>query len=335
MRTRSIPFILFCLMSLFTANSFANECPTFSKQIDEIYGFKPSKLTSAEITAKSKRLDEVWKAVREDKQTLRPCLLQEIEKRKADGFFRFNASNLLFDLDQTDDIKRLMIDTYAGVDLNDINPQYWLPYMTRFGFEGFDITPAAEAWLKYPGIQYYLPQHGTLPMTSFKGALCLYGSVDEKYAFASAVRMTSSTDPVEKLSGYFFLTELATDEADAFLREADKKGLPSEVEAMVKKYLTKPRLVEPRIGTPKSTRSQYVTAFTELAAGNPMKFIALSSEVSDGEKDVVRVMGKEDIPLLRKVRRYYSSLATPHSSQWHKSFTDIINTVRRQTTESK
>jgi hypothetical protein len=331
MKLLFVAVLLFIFVALSASNADANECATFSKQLDGIYGFKPSKLTSDEITAKSKKLDEVWKAVREDKQTLRPCLLQEIEKRKTDGFFRFNASNLLFDLDQSDDVKRLMIDTYAGVDLTDINPRFWLPYMTRFGFEGFDITPAAEAWLKYPSIQYYLPQHGTLPMTSFRGALCLYGSVDEKYAYASAVRMALSTEPIQILSGYFFLTELATDEADAFLKESEKKGLPREVESMVKDYLIKPRLVEPRIGTPKTTRAQYVTALTELAAGNPMKFIALSSEVTDGEKDVVRVMGKEDIPLLRKVRRYYSSLATPHSSQWHKSFTDIINTIRRPT----
>ncbi|HMT09203.1 MAG TPA: hypothetical protein PKA82_14460 [Pyrinomonadaceae bacterium] len=328
MKNLKVLIFISCLVVLYCGQALGNDCTSFSNRLDSVYGFKPSKLTSAEKTAKSAKLDEVWKAVRDDVKTLKPCLLLEIDKRKDDGFFRFNASNLLFDLEQSDDVKRIMIGTHAGVDLNDINPRYWVPYMTRFGFEGFDTSSAAENWLKYPAIQYYLPQHGTLPMTSFKGALCLYGSMDEKYALASSVKLTASTDPIQKFSGYFFLTELATDEADTFLREVEKKGLPPEVASMVTMYLKSPRSIEPRLGQPKTSKSEFLVALNQLASGNPMKFIELTSAVSDGEKDMVRVLTKEDIPLLRKVRRYYSSLATPHSTQWHKTFTDIINTIR-------
>lgn len=318
-----LTFFLFCGVS-----ALADECTSFAKNLDSVYGFKPSTLTREQITAKSAKLDEVWKAVRENRRTLQPCLLKELAKRKDDGFFRFNASNLLFDLEPTNEVKQLMIETYAGVDLNDIDPRYWLPYMTRFGYEGFDTTPAAETWLKYPSIQYPLPQHGTLPMTSFKGSLCLYGSVDEKLALRSLIKMTDSSHPVQRFAGYFFLTELATDEADGFLRKAEVKGLPQEVASMVSGYLKNPRTIEPRIGPAKTSKNEFQAALTALAAGNPMKFVQLTTEVSDGEKDVVKVMGKEDIPLLRKARRYMSSLATPHSPQWHKSFTDIINTIR-------
>lgn len=328
MRKLLVPLLLFCSATFCLAQVTNDNCEIFSKRLDVVYGFKPSKLTAAEITAKSAKLDEIWKAVRENQKTLKPCLMNELGKRKTDGFFRFNASNLLYDLEQTDEVKRIMIDTYSSVDLNDINPQYWMPYMTRFGFEGFDTTSAAEAWLLYPSIRYYLPQHGTLPMTSFKGSLCLYGSVDEKYALTSLIKMTKSSNPVQQLAGYGLLAELATDEADAYLKEAEKGGLPNELAPMVTRYLSKPRLIEPRLGDPKTSRSEFLSALNSLVAGNPMKFIELTSAVSDGEKDVVRVMTKEDIPLLRKSRRYMASLATPHSTEWHKSFTDIINTIR-------
>lgn len=324
--------LLFFFLLVVNGHARTDECTSFSKDLDKVYGFKPSKLTADEITARSAKLDEVWKAVRENVKTLRPCLVQEIVKRKDDGFFRFNASNLLFDLDPSDDVKRLMIETYAGVDLNDVNPQYWLPYMTRFAYEGYDTTPAAETWLKYPSIRYYLPQHGTVPMTSFKGALLLYGSVEEKFAVQSLIKMTGSSHPVQRIAGYAFLSELATDEADAFLREAEKKGLPPEAASMVNSHLKKPRMIEPRIGPAKTSRNEFLTALNSLVAGNPLKFTELTSSVSDGERDLVKVMGKEDIPLLRKARRYFSSSATPHSTEWHKTFTDIINTIRLNTT---
>lgn len=328
MKTGRFFLLLFFFLLVSSGQVFADDCGLFSKKLDSVYGFKPSQLTAAGITAKSAKLDEVWKAVREDQKNLKPCLMKELGKRKDDGFFRYNASNLLYDLEPNDDVKRLMIETYAGVDLKDINPQYWLPYMSRFGFEGFDTTPAAEAWLQYPEIRYYLPQHGANAMTNFKGSLCLYGSVEEKFAVASLIRMTKSFHPVQRLAGFSLLSELAADEADDYLREAEKKGLPPEVEPMVTGYLKNPRLIEPRLGQPKTSRIEFLTAINALVAGNPMKFIELTTAVADGEKDLVRVMGKEDLPLLRKARRYMSSLATPHSTEWHKSFTDIINTIR-------
>ena len=87
MKHRLIPIFAFCLSVFFSGQAFGNDCVAFAKQLDIVYGFKPSKLTGAEITAKSAKLDEIWKAVREDVKTLRPCLLLEIDRRKDDGFF--------------------------------------------------------------------------------------------------------------------------------------------------------------------------------------------------------------------------------------------------------
>ncbi len=152
-------------------------CDELKGFIDKTYGFKPSKLTAEQIDAKSAELDRVWNMVGKNTKVLLPCLRAEIEQRKDDSFFRFNASNLLYKHDHSVETKKLMIDTYSGADLADINLRYWLAFMAEFGEEGLDVTKAGEAWIRFPKPIYYLPQHGTRPIDKGVGALAIFGSM--------------------------------------------------------------------------------------------------------------------------------------------------------------
>lgn len=309
----------------------SQKCDELKAVIDKTYGFKPSKLTREQITAKSSELDKVWEIVDKSPGELLGCLRNEIDQRKDDTFFRFNASNLLYKHDQSVETKKLMIETYSGADLADINPRYWLPYMAAFGFEGLDVTEVGKTWLRFPDPTYYLPQHGTRPVDKRVGSLAAFGSMDESIATPALAKLSTEEKGDIQSIAIWLLVNQATDESDREVR-ALIRTLPKSLADSVLRDVLQPRPIEPRAEKPQINREEFVTALSELAEGKPGKFADLTVKVSDGERDMVVVMTQEDLPLIRKARRYYASMATPHSPEWYKNFTDVINTIRSKST---
>jgi hypothetical protein len=269
-------------------------------------------------------MDKVWNKVKENPKEHLPCLREEINSRTKDAFFRFDASNLLIQHDRSEQAKNTLIKTYAEVDLDDINLRYWMPYIAVLGYEGFDTSPAGENWLKYPKPEYYLPQHGTLAVNKEIGALIIYGSMDESIATPALARIASEENHPSREIAVRLLMQQATTEAFQELSELNQKGLSDTLRQNINNLLTKPNLLAPRTGEPKITRRQYLDAFEQLTIGKPQTFLKLTVEVTDGEKDAVAVLKAEDVPLIRKARRFFAASANPHSGQWYKSFTDIL-----------
>lgn len=310
-------------------------CAAFQEMVDETYNFKPSKLTAAEREAKSAAMDKVWNKVKENGQELLPCLRDLIDARTHDAFFRFDASNLLIQLDRGEEAKKTLIKTYAEVDLADINLRYWMPYIAVLGYEGFDTSAAGETWLKYPNPEYYLPQHAALAVNKEIGALIIYGSMDEAIATPALARVAARENHPARDIAVRLLMQQATPQSLEELKKLNLKGLSEATRQSVNDFLTKPNLLAPRAGAPKITREQYLDAFQQLAAGKPQAFMKLASEVPDGEKDAVAVLKPEDIPLIRKARRVFAAGATPHAAQWYKSFTGILLALTRKPEASK
>ncbi len=324
---------LFCSVSVFAQEK---NCAELQKLIDETYNFKPSKLTSDEKTVKSAEMDVVWNKVKSDKEKLLPCLKKAMDKPNANNFFIFNASNLIFSLDRSDESKKLLVKSYAKVDLADVNLAYWLPYIAVLGYEGFDTTAAGENWLKSSVEGYYLPQHGTRKVTKDIGSIVIYGSMDEDFATPALAKIASDENHPSRIMAVFLLLKQATPKAFQELEKLSKQKSSADLKAIIEKSLSNPKLIEPRSGKPKTTREQYLEAFQELVEGKSSKFIKLTVEVPDGEKDAVAVLKEEDIPLIRKARRYFATTATPHSPEWYQSFTDILMTmVKKYNSENK
>ncbi|MEZ5343956.1 MAG: hypothetical protein R2681_00240 [Pyrinomonadaceae bacterium] len=320
-----------CVVTLFIlilpAYGQNNECAELQKLIDQTYNFKPSQLTPEERTAKSAEMDVVWSKVRAEKEKLIPCLRKSVQKSDADSFFSFDASNLIFSLDKSDESKELLVKSYAKVDLKDVNLAFWLPTIAVLGYEGFDTTDAGESWLKSSVEGYYLPQHGTLKLTKDVGSLVIYGSMDEKFATPALAKIASDKDHPSRNLAVYLLLQQATPDAFQELKILQSKLIPTELKILIEKSLSDPKLIEPRVGEPKSTRDEYLNAFKELIDGKSSKFTQLTIKVSDGEKDAVVVLKKEDMPLIRKARRYFAATANPHSPEWYQSFTDILTTL--------
>lgn len=319
---------LFLLTTFFVAPVFSQEksasCAELKKLIDKTYNFKPSKLTESEQTTKSAEMDVVWEKVKANQKELMPCLREAINSPAADRFFKFDASNLLIQLDQSDETKKTLIKSYSEVDLADVNLRYWMPYIAILGYQGFDTSAAGENWLKYPNPHYPLPEHGNLEINKEIGALIIYGSMDESLATPALAKIASIENHPARNIAVEILLQQVTPESFKELKKLNQKGLSETTRQKVNALLTKPNLLAAREGTPKVTRQQYLDAFQQLADGKPDAFIKLAIEVTDGEKDAIAVLKPEDIPLVRKARRAFTTAATPESAEWYKSFTDIL-----------
>jgi hypothetical protein len=64
-----------------------------------------------------------------------------------------------------------------------------------------------------------------------------------------------------------------------------------------------------------------------LLDGKSAGWVRHTREVRDGERDMVVVLTTADIPLIRKVRRYYISIGEDPAREWYELFTQVIKTI--------
>jgi hypothetical protein len=302
----------------------AAPCDELKALIDKTYNFLPSRLTDDQRGAKSDEMDVVWNTVGKDTAKFLPCLRSEIARRKTDLFFRFDASNLLFKHDQSVETKKLMIETYSGADLTDVSHPYWLMHMAKFGFEGLDVSKAGETWLRYlrkPPDQY-LPR----PVSKSLGALMIFGSMDESLATPALARLAAQPNTDFQEIAIALLIDQATPQSRNEVKKLKSK-LPRAVAESMEKKIASSKLIVLREGTPKMSRDGYIKALTELLDGKAASWFRHTREVRDGERDMVVVLTTADIPLIRKVRRYYMSLDPGLAPEWHELFTQVIHTI--------
>jgi hypothetical protein len=68
-----------------------------------------------------------------------------------------------------------------------------------------------------------------------------------------------------------------------------------------------------------------------LRTGETLRpFMELIAKVPDGERDAVMVLGREDLPLIRKVRRSFAASDNPDLIEDYPFFTGIIWTLQNR-----
>ncbi len=311
-----------------------NQCVDFQRLIKETYTFKPSRLSQSERTAKSKAMDGVWSLVKKDAATLLPCLRAALTEPNADAFFRFDGSNLLMSLDPSPESTSIMVRSYANIDLADVDLRVWVGRLALLGAKGFDISEAADKWLRFPRAFYFLPEHGAYRVSAQNGAMFLYGSMDEAQATPALLKVVSDkTHPGREIALWGLMNQ-ATPESLRVLRQINAQEFSSRAQKSLKALLSTPQLFEPR-EKPKTTRQEFVTAFERLLEGDWRPFIGLVSIVPDGERDVVAVLKPEDLPLVRKVRRRIIANGNPHAIDFYNSFSTILMTFISKPTQTQ
>lgn len=332
---RLLPGSLFLLAVFGVATVKAQDCAEFKKSVAQIYGFRPSELTDAQINAKSAEMDVFWNKAKASQKVYLPCLRDALNTPTTDAFFLFDASNLLMSLDPTDDSKRILIKSYAAVSFDDIDPRFWLPRITVLGFEGFDTSAAGENWLRARNPSYTLPQHAGKAVDKRLGAFCIYGAMDESMATPALLKVAATENHPGRTIAIEILLHQLTPASLAGLKSFNRVGLSETVKTNVYTQVNKPVILAGREGAPKITRAQYLDAFQQLVSGKTEAFMKLATEVPDGERDAIAVLKPEDIPLVRKARRVFAASANPHAIEWYQSFSKILLAMTSEPAELK
>lgn len=320
-------FVL-CISSDSVLAKAEDSCADFERTIKATYNFRPALLTEPERDQKVAAMDAVWETVKSDRARLLPCLRKALEDTQADAWFRFDGSNLLVSLDPSNSSKILLIKNYTASNLDDVDLRLWVSNLAHLGAADFDVSAAGDRWLSYSKARYFLPEHGAYEVKRFQGALFIFGSMEESQATPALFKIVSKPDHPGREDALLLLINEATPESLRALKQIHPSGFSADARKRLKGVLEQPKLIEKR-AKPKTSREEFLQAFKAMVNGNSRPFLDLVSEVPDGERDVVTALGRDDLPLVHKVRRLIVSNSNPHAIEFYDTFTDILRTMTR------
>lgn len=303
----------------------ADRCTALSQQVEQTYGFRPSQLDADALQKKNEQMDIVWTAVRED-PALVPCLRAALKQRVSDAWFQFDGSQLLFSIERSHDAKLMLLDALRRVSLDDVDLRTWVELASSLGVDGLDTSDLGKRWLVYSRAEYFLPEHGAYRVDRENGAMFIFDALDERFATPVLAALSKNSQGEEKEIATGLLMSQATPQALQALSEVTVEGLSPRTVDSRKALLQGPSLIEPR-SQPRTSRKEFLAAFTAVLAGNEEPFNRLVAAVPDGERDLVGVAKPEDIELIRKVRRHYIAKATQHAIEYYNQFTQILMTL--------
>lgn len=315
-------FVLFAALSSAPPTPEADQCAALSRRVEQAYGFRPSQLDADAQRTKGEQMDGVWNAVHQD-HSLAPCLKAALKQRPQDTWFQFDGSRLLVEVDPSRDAKLILLDALRRVPLEDVDLRTWVEQASSLGLEGFDTSELGKRWLAEPKAEYFLPEHGAYRVDRENGAMFIFGALDERFATPALAALTKSTQAEVKEIAAVLLMSQATPQALQALSEMSADGLSQRAALSRKALLEGPELIEPR-SEPKTSRNEFLAAFTALLNGNEAPFDQLVAAVPDGERDLVAVAKPEDIDLLRRVRRHYVAKGSQHAIEYYNQFSQIL-----------
>ena len=159
-------FIQTILLTFFTTLSFGQ---SLTNDIDNIYNFKPSKLTDKEQEIKMSTLDKFWDKVKGDTTKYLPSLRTELKTNGHNPYFYYDGSGLLLSLSNSKADKELAIEAISKCDLEDISQKIYVQTLNNLASEGLDVTMAAVKILFDEKYSFFIPQHAM----SFNQGYCL------------------------------------------------------------------------------------------------------------------------------------------------------------------
>lgn len=141
----------------------------FSKQIDEIYSFKPSKLTKKEQETKLPALDKFWSDVKNDTLQLLPLLRNELIANGHNSFFYYDGAGLLLSLTKNKLDKELAVEAMCKTDIDDIDRKIYVKTLNSIANDGVNVTKAAIKILSNENYSFFIAQH----VLTFNQGYCL------------------------------------------------------------------------------------------------------------------------------------------------------------------
>ncbi len=197
------------------------------------------------------------------------------------------------------------------VDLKDVALEDWVRSLTSLALQDVDPSAAADRWMRYPDAHFVLPVH-SFTAERAEGAFFLYGSMDEALATPALLRRLPP-DPAwpERELALSLLAHLATPAADEAFQSVDLSGFSAQAQTGVRSAIANRPIFERR-DSPKSTREEILNVFQPIVDHRDFRpFMELVERAPDGERDVVTVMTRDDLPLICRCAERWRPRAIP------------------------
>ena len=147
------------LLSVFVFISTIAFGQTLKVEIDNIYNFKPSKLSKSEQQAKFPAMDKLFNKITSDTAQYLPQLRNELMASGHNPYFYYDGCALLFSLSNKIADRNLIAQTILKADLEDLNPESYTRMLNQLANEGVDVTAAALKILSDDKFSFFIPQH--------------------------------------------------------------------------------------------------------------------------------------------------------------------------------
>jgi hypothetical protein len=159
----------------------------------ETYGFRPTKLTQQQQTAKEKQIDRFWKLAGTQGERGVACLRGLLKSEGADRFFLFDGARLLLHLDVSQPSLAVVSAAAGRSDLGEINTAGYVELVLELAQHGVDTGALADKYMKYPKVDGYVAEH-SLPVDRATGAIFLYGSIITERADKNLVPLLNAEE---------------------------------------------------------------------------------------------------------------------------------------------
>ena len=180
---RNLFLLVFIVSGTFTYGQ------SLKTEIDQVYNFKPSKLSKAEQQAKFPVMDKLFAKIQSDTAKYLPELRGELIAAGHAPYFYYDGCALLLTLSKSFSDKKLIAKEIAKADIADLNPEQYTRLLNQLANEGADVTVAAMKILEDDKYSFFLPQHA---FTFTQG-----------YALTYTLLPQNNTDYVDKLIDAF------------------------------------------------------------------------------------------------------------------------------------
>ena len=208
-----------------TAQSSADAL-AFRAKVASLYSFEPHKLTSQQIEAKSRVLDDFWAEVKAEPKRYVPLLRNELRDASNSAFFAYDGSKLLLAVSQDSNDRALALEAIPRADLQGIQHTDYLRTVHWFARNGFNTTKAALRILDYPDFKAFIVQHALTLGQDYSLIYMLFPMPEANYVGALVDRLDVEEKLVSQksvlLSLWYSMTPEARGAAERFIADASK-----------------------------------------------------------------------------------------------------------------
>ena len=265
----------------------ADPCAEFNALVAKTYTFKSLREPGLDPAQLEKDVDQFWNTVKSQKQQYLPCLRKAVEDPKSNPFFRYDGSNLLMEIDPSPASKSLQAAVFMASDMDMMSARRWVTVLSYRGYDGIDISPAAERWISDRKNHYTFAQDDNFRVGQYEGALFLYGSMEDRMAVPSLIKIVKNPKNEGREAALAILATSGSQQAFDALKAVDLREFSPDAQEHLKTYLQRKPPLTP-LKKPRRRRDDYLSILQDVLKGQFGRYEAAVELQEHGEADFSR-----------------------------------------------